>query len=987
MHVATPPALPSWQHLPTGLQTRLPELLDQYACSLEAGDEASAERLLQQHPELSEHLHGHLESLRLLCRPPQQTPETPDRIDFAKQLPEIGPTGNGPQSQLGDYRIEREIGRGGMGVVYAATQLSLRRSVALKVLPFAAVLDQQQVTRFRNEAQAAASLHHPNIVPVFAVGCERGVHYYSMQLIDGQTLEQAIKEMRNQQKSRPLSQLHHAEDAFAADDLSDVAFDTTIGVTSDAPNGSGSKALSRAHSNGTSQALAQPSRSPFASTAINTAETVRNRDFVRSTVQIIIDVAEALDYAHQQGVVHRDIKPSNLLVDAAGKVWVADFGLARCRGVNNLTAHGNIIGTARYMSPEQVAGRSQEVDHRTDIYSLGITLYELLTLQPAFAASNREQLLGAIESHDPPSLRRLNPAISVDLETIVCKAIAKSKDERYATAGELAEDLRRFLDGRPTLARRPTLVDRAFKWAMRRQGLVCSALAISLTLAIAMSVGMLLVSRQSKLKDEATVRAQMHLDQAHHAVDRFSGKFLQRLAKIPGTDQLQADVLHEAERYYLDFLRYAKQNRHMQSELARVRYRLGALQTRLGKFADAEQHYQQAITDFTTLTNKGLANSKGLANKGQSNELDQADLALCFHNLAALRKDQGRYSDALVGYQKAAKLLETQLADDKPPARVFRQWATTQTNLGALLWICGEAEQADRLLIDLQQQLENVSLRHGQDRGVRQQLFECRNARVAMLLDSDPDQAETLLQANISELESWNLPASDGEASLSDDRLAAGQPSPQCQLAIARNNLATLWGQRGDVTQAIELVRASITTLEHEAAQFGDAAAVQQQLAVAHNNLGQLLWNRQPNELATQQFVTAEAILRRDLASETAPADTLSRLAGVLHNRSVIDQHQGEMEKAVQHLTEAMEFQSLAVRKAPYNAAYRECLENHREQLDQILHQIQDQSGTTSLKSESRVSQPTQRPNHPPTRPRDQEDSASEKEGIFNGPA
>ncbi|EMI17209.1 serine/threonine protein kinase [Rhodopirellula maiorica SM1] len=842
-------------------------------------------------------------------------------------------------------------------------------------------MDQQQVARFRNEAQAAASLHHPNIVPVFSVGCERGVHYYSMQLIDGQTLEQAIKEMRHQQKVRPMSQLHHAEAAYAVDAPSDVAFDTTIGVTA---NASANEALSKARPGTTSQAFAQSSRGTFASTAINTADTVRNRDFVRSTVQIIVDVALALDYAHQQGVVHRDIKPSNLLVDAAGKVWVADFGLARCRGANNLTANGNIIGTARYMSPEQVAGRSQEVDHRTDIYSLGITLYELLTLQSAFAATNREQLLSAIESQEPPSLRRLNPAISVDLETIVCKAIAKSKDERYATAGELAEDLQRFLDGRPTLARRPTLVDRAFKWAMRRQGLVCSALAISLTLGVAMSVGMLLVSRQSRLKDQATARAQLHLDQAHHAVDRFSGMISQQLADIPGTEQLRADMLHEAERYYLDFLRYAKQSTHMKSELAKVRYRLGALQTRLGKVEDAEQHYQQAIADFTSLTND-------VTNEGQSHESTQADLALCFHNLAALRKDQGRYSEAVEGYQQAAKLLETLLASDKNQARFFRQWATTQTNLGTLMWVSGKAEQADRLLVDLQQQLENVSLRQHQDRDIRQQLFECRNARVAMLLDSDPDQAEALLQANISELESWNLaPSKDGTRD-ANERLAASQPSPQCQLAIARNNLATLWGQRGDVTQAIELVRASITALELDVAQFGTTGTAQQQLAVAHNNLGQLLWNQEPNEFAKQEFVKAEAILRRDLTSETTPADTLSRLAGVLHNRSIIDQHQGNMESAVQHLTEAMEFQSLAVRKAPYNASYREYLESHREQLDQILHQIQDQSGTTGTnadwKAESRASQPMQLPHLPTIRPRDQADSANEKEGTINGSA
>ncbi|MGV3485239.1 MAG: protein kinase domain-containing protein, partial [Planctomycetaceae bacterium] len=230
MKLTNESVLAPWQHLSTSVQSELAELLDQYACKLEAGDETAAQQLLSSHPDLSLHLQGHLESLQLLCRAASQS-----RLSSSSDAPYAAPAGREPQrssrteflpdshapSTLGDYRIEREIGRGGMGIVYAATQLSLRRNVALKVLPFAAVLDQQQVARFRNEAQAAASLHHPHIVPVFAVGCERGVHYYSMQLIDGQTLEQVIKEM-------PLHSAGASSLKRQASSAINVANDTTL---------------------------------------------------------------------------------------------------------------------------------------------------------------------------------------------------------------------------------------------------------------------------------------------------------------------------------------------------------------------------------------------------------------------------------------------------------------------------------------------------------------------------------------------------------------------------------------------------------------------------------------------------------------------------------------------------------------------------------------------------------------------------------------
>ncbi len=927
MKLTNEPRVSSWQNLSEAQQSRLAELLDLYACRLEVGDETGAQRLLEEHPVLSREAHGHVESLQLLCRAAQQRPSSSIFSSAASLLrrtsqSQRASSHSAPGSHvkpereqsdtpsiLGDYRIEREIGRGGMGIVYAATQISLRRSVALKTLPFAAVLDQQQVARFRNEAQAAASLHHPHIVPVFAVGCERGVHYYSMQLIDGQTLEQVIKET-------PQSSLRVSSAQPAVSQAVDIANDPTQDFDPQQQQEIVSDDTSLPYNaNASTVAARMPDTTSVA--------TIQNRDYVRAIVELVISVAEALDYAHQQGVIHRDIKPSNLLLDAAGKVWVADFGLARCRGASSLTANGNIIGTALYMSPEQVAGRSQEVDHRTDIYSLGITLYELLTLQRAYSGKNREQLLAAIESSNPPSLRRLNPAISTDLETVVFKAIAKRKDDRYATAGELAEDLRCYLEGRPTLARRPTVFDRAFKWAVRRQRFVSSIAAMLLFSCVGMTVATILVSRQSTLKDEANRRAQLHLDQAHHAVDRFSGLLAERLMVIPGTTQLRAELLAEAEKYYLDFIRYASKQSHMDAELAKVRYRLGAVYERLGKTEAAESQYQLAI-----------ANYNSLADRNES--MLQADLALCFHNLAALRKQDGRYEAALSDYRNAIEIQEKLRASSEPSGRFVREWGATQTNYSMLLWACGKPQEAEQRLLETEEVLQRRVDDAPRDGELLQQLVECRNVRVGILLERAPADAEPLLRSNVTALV-------NSEPTLAEHFKwsAFGHQSTQCQLAVARNNLATLLGQQGELSEAIELCHAAIDSL-HEASQDPSIhLASRQQLAIAHNNLGQLFWQNQDAVKSIEQFSRAESLLRDEVTSANVTPDTLSRLGGVLHNQSVIEQNQGDLDAAMQRVAQAIEFQAMAIKRAPLNVLYRRSLESHRKQLDQVLQRLQ----------------------------------------------
>ncbi|MGV3484776.1 MAG: tetratricopeptide repeat protein, partial [Planctomycetaceae bacterium] len=367
-----------------------------------------------------------------------------------------------------------------------------------------------------------------------------------------------------------------------------------------------------------------------------------------------------------------------------------------------------------------------------------------------------------------------------------------------------------------------------------------------------------------------------------------------------------------------------------ETELAKVRFRLAAVYAQLGKAKDAEAQYELAIAGFQSLQDS-LKNDPAA----------QADLALCLHNLASLRKQQGRYETAVSDYQKAVRLQAPLLSLASQDSRYVHEWASTQTNLATLLWACGDHEQADQRFLRTQLELEDHLQRSPEDTESRKQLVECRNSRVAILLERDPDQAESLLKTNIDEL--LSAQASESGTDASSD---LSYPSTLCQLAVARNNLATLLGQRGESGQAIELMQASIQVLAQEATEATSDTEARQQLAIAHNNLGQLYWRQEPDQQrSVREFTQAEAILRSVLGSSMADPDALSRLGGILHNRSVIEQHVGNLDGAMQHVAQAIEYQALAIKKAPLNAIYRRTLESHREQLDHVVEKLQAQAG------------------------------------------
>lgn len=335
---------------------------------------------------------------------------------------------------LGDYRLVREIGRGGMGVVYEARQISLDRRVALKVLGGNFTVDASTVARFRREATTAAKLEHQGIVQVLGVGSDGDTHYFAMEYVDGAPLDRVV----SRAKTETPATVHGR---------------TILAAIADEP----------------SEATSQ----------------VWSRGYVESVVNIAVQVAEALEHAHNASVIHRDVKPSNVLVREDGRVLLVDFGLAREQGLPSMTMTGDFAGTPYYVSPEQaMAGRSP-VDHRSDVFSLGALLYELTTFKVPFEGATSQEVLGKIVTKEPLDPQKVNPLLPVDLAAIVQKALEKDPDKRYPTAAAMAADLRAFLEYRPVVARKIGAFGRARRWARRYPARAVAVVASPVLLAAA----------------------------------------------------------------------------------------------------------------------------------------------------------------------------------------------------------------------------------------------------------------------------------------------------------------------------------------------------------------------------------------------------------------------------------------------------------------------------------------------------------------------
>lgn len=398
-------------------------------------------------------------------------------------------------TQIGDYQLLRELGRGGMGIVYEALQVSLQRHVALKILPPSASHDPARVTRFAREARAVARLHHERIVEVYGAGEANGTHFIAMQFIAGESLDRVL----------------------AKSDLRREFCESTFGSASDVHLSHNDSTVLTAKcrtKKGTAdfQSVAAPRTADFQSVArceVDRSDGLEVRRTVGRTTEVNFalelgathqerhrnvarigqQMAEALSYAHSQGVLHRDVKPSNILLDDRGSAWLTDFGLAKVAETNTaLTESGNVIGTIKYLAPESLSGKT---DERSDIYSLGLTLYELLSGRAAFDSTDRAELLNLILTKEATELSKLVPTAPRDLVTIIHKSIEREAAQRYQTANELADDLQRFLNDEPIRARPISNLERFVRWA-RRNKLLSFLLLTTFALLTATSIGSLI---------------------------------------------------------------------------------------------------------------------------------------------------------------------------------------------------------------------------------------------------------------------------------------------------------------------------------------------------------------------------------------------------------------------------------------------------------------------------------------------------------------
>jgi hypothetical protein len=528
------------------------EATDTILAELRAGRRPDPAAMARRYPTLANQFESHIAQLDaiLRCGTAVETSAT--------DLPQ----------ELGEFRIVREVGRGGMGVVYEAQQLSLRRRVALKVLPFATLLDPLRLQRFQQEAEAAAHLHHPHIVPVFAVGCERGLHYYAMQFVDGQSAAAVIQGLR-----------HPPENPGPAS-------------RGEYPAG-------------------ERSRSP---TRLQTSEPERVRTVVRWGVQ----AAEALHYAHEVGVIHRDVKPANLLLDRRGDLWVADFGLARLRGGAELTETGDAVGTLRYMSPEQALGAKGVVDHRVDIYGLGATFYELLTLAPVLTGENREEMFHRLLEEAPVRPRLLNPAIPFDLETIVLKALRKEPAERYASAQELAEDLKRFQESKPILGRRPTLRDRTRAWTRRHALGLTATGGVLFVICAVLAASAAMIGRAYREAARKQAAAEHSRQLARRAIDQILyGEVADWLNNEAPPDPAQEKLLKQLLASCQELAQEDPADAEARFRVAEAWFRTGVIQHQLGRIKAALDSTGKALAFLAELTNEQSPSASYTFHRGQ----------------------------------------------------------------------------------------------------------------------------------------------------------------------------------------------------------------------------------------------------------------------------------------------------------------------------------------------------------------------------------
>ncbi len=701
---------------------------------------------------------------------------------------------------LGDFRVVREIGRGGMGVVYEAEQLSLRRRVALKVLSAHVTLAREEVERFRREASTAARLRHPSIVEIHAVGETDGAHYFAMELVDGISLE----------------------------------------------------------------SWEPPS--------------------IEMACRVAEQVAEALDFAHRAGVIHRDVKPSNVLLRADGRALLTDFGLAREEGLASLTRTGRFVGTPHYVPPEQAASGGAPADHRSDVYSLGVTLYEWLTGRRPFEGATAHEILGKILVTEPPRPSRIDPRISADLATIVLKAMEKDPALRYSSAAALAADLRALREGRPIAARPAGPWARNVRWARRNPAwATASALALLLVVGGPLVLAIREASARKRIeaaygvaKDEAE-RARADFDLARAAVDRMLTRVSQiRLRFEPRMEGLRREILESALELYREFVARHAASGALREDLARSHQHLAEIREMLGDTAGAIASWDEAARGFDELAREEPASIR----------LRQ-ERSLCWRGRGHALASVGRLAEAEADARASVDDARSLVAAHPGTRALTRDLAIALCVLGALELQSGHKRASEEAYAEGVALYREIAMG---DPSLRSQLarYLDEHARVLLALGREAD-AESALREALSNHgnetpndRDWRggtlttlgalVVRREGPASalpIHEDCVSLRRglvdefPSFvrfRAELAASLSNLAATLGVAGDA-RSEEICREARDQYERLVADLPESSDAWHGLAGSLNNLGLVALSR-------RETADALALFDRALASE-----------------------------------------------------------------------------------------------------------------------
>ncbi len=538
--------------------------------------------------------------------------------------------------RLGDFRLGACLGGGGMGLVYAATQESLGRQVALKLIRPEQLFFPESRERFRREVAAVARLAHPGIVPVYTVGEEAGLPFFAMELVEGATLAQLLSEIA----------MTHGDDPST---------------------------LNGAHLTDALGAAWRRRSRTIGETLPDDAVTARlEAGWVDACLAIATQVARALEHAHARGVLHRDLKPSNVMLTLDGRALLFDFGLASTAGVTRITRTGSQVGSLPYMAPEQIRGA--DIDERTDVYGLGALLCELLTFAPPQGARGGEALMAAILVGEPTDLRERNPALSRDAETVVLRALEHEPSRRYASVSAFAADLENVRARRPIDARRAGPLLRAVRWGQRHParamaGALALALAVGIPTSIAIERGAANETIRLALEDteEEWLRAEANLDQALVALDTFlheTGRAF--LGDIPGMEEARLRLLEQAETLLQELMPQQPGDVVMLERWGAIQRSKADALERLGRLPESVEAYRAQLAVLERLR-------AGAPTQG---EFVRAEVG-CLNNLGNALARQGADAESVAVLHRARALL---LAEAEP-SRDLRELAVVERNL------------------------------------------------------------------------------------------------------------------------------------------------------------------------------------------------------------------------------------------------------------------------------------------------------------------